>query len=298
MLVAVLAALGSAVGFAASTSLQHQAAGSVPPASSARAVQLLAHLATSPRWLLGQLAATISFVLHAVALHAGPLAVVQPIVVSGIVFAVPMRAALNRRTPMAHELVGVSLTAVGLGVFVIAARPTLTGDGADDLSGAVLTAADLVVAAACVFLASRTAAPRRRGFWLGVAAGTLFGLVAGLLKLSLLAASGGGIWAMSASWSTAALMVTGAFAITTNLRAYQAAELSASMPALNIIDVLVALGFGFAVFGEIPAHGPAALIAEVMALGCISIGLRNLARQADAAYATHPHGRRPTSWCG
>ena len=64
-------------------------------------------------WLLGQLFATLAFVLHAVALHFGPLAIVQPIVVSGIVWAVPARAALSRRLPTSQEVVAVSVTAAG-----------------------------------------------------------------------------------------------------------------------------------------------------------------------------------------
>ncbi len=35
-----------------------------------------------------------------------------------------------------------------------------------------------------------------------------------------------------------------------NQLAYQAARLSVTMPVLNMVDVLVAIGFGSAVFGE------------------------------------------------
>ena len=49
---------------------------------------LLSYLMRQPLWLLGQFLAVCAFALHASALNAGPIAVVQPIVVSGIVWAV------------------------------------------------------------------------------------------------------------------------------------------------------------------------------------------------------------------
>src|SRR4051794_19359456 len=97
MMVAVVAALGSALGFAVSSSLQHQAAGAVPTFEPGKPLRFLWHLSLQPLWLVGQGLAACSFPLHAYALHVGALAVVQPIVVSGMVFAVPLRAAMNHR---------------------------------------------------------------------------------------------------------------------------------------------------------------------------------------------------------
>ena len=85
---------------------------------------LLGYLVRRPPWLVGQFLATCAFALHASALHAGPIAVVQPIVVSGIVWAVPARAAISRQLPSLTELRAVMITAVGLAVFLVASDPT------------------------------------------------------------------------------------------------------------------------------------------------------------------------------
>ncbi len=95
---AVTLALMSAATFAISSSVQHQAAEKAP-ASAVSVFALLGYLVRRPLWLVGQVLATCAFALHASALHAGPIAVVQPIVVSGIVWAVPARAAISRRLP-------------------------------------------------------------------------------------------------------------------------------------------------------------------------------------------------------
>lgn len=287
MFVAVLAALGSSLGFAISSSLQHQAAGVVPTFEAGRPHRFLGHLFLQPLWLVGQVLAACSFVLHAWALHLGALAVVQPIVVSGMVFAVPLRAAMNHRAPSGREVRAVTLTAAGLAVFLVACNPTV-GDG-DVRQGivALITGAGILVAAACTFVASRTHVPRHKAFFMGVAAGALFGVVAGLVKLSIGEFSDDGLSGMATSWATWTLIFLGAWGVSTNLRAYQIADLSASLPALSIVNVGVALVMGLAAFHEIPAHTPVALIFQALALATIIVGLRTLAQLTDIAEHEH-----------
>src|ERR1700712_3118600 len=86
----------SAVAFACSTSLQHQAAQRAPRAVGG-SLQLVRHLFRQPRWLLGQVLSLTGLLLHSVALSLGSIAMVQPIVISGVVLAVPVRSALSRR---------------------------------------------------------------------------------------------------------------------------------------------------------------------------------------------------------
>ncbi|MEZ5094976.1 MAG: hypothetical protein R2731_01885 [Nocardioides sp.] len=73
--------------------------------------------------------------------------------------------------------------------------------------------------------------------------------------------------------------------MTTNQLAYNAARLSASMPVLNIVDVLVALGFGYLVFQEVPRHTPVPLLVEIVSMVAIAVGLWRLARFEEAHLA-------------
>ena len=260
-------------------------------------VALLGYLVRRPLWLLGQFLATCAFALHASALHAGPIAVVQPIVVSGIVWAVPARAAISRRMPSVTELRAVMITAVGLAVFLVASDPTVgtrrrPGRGHDRARRGRGWRSP---SAANVAAARVAGDPRRKAFFLGVVGGVLFGLVAGFLKLSLQELNDGGLDAMLIAWPTYALLLAGAGGVLTNQRAYRTAGLSASMPALNIVNGLTSLVFGFTVFSEVPRHSPLFLLIEAGALGCMAVGLWMLIRFEEAHQHERSSRRRPTT---
>lgn len=278
---AVTLALLSAATFAISTSVQHQAAEKAPE-SAQSVVALLGYLVRRPLWLLGQFLATCAFALHASALHAGPIAVVQPIVVSGIVWAVPARAAISQRMPSVTELRAVLVTAAGLAVFLVASDPTAGEDASLGAGTIALIGLGVLVAVAAEVAASRVSEPRRKAFFLGVVGGVLFGLVAGFLKLTLQELNDGGLGAMLLAWPTYGVLLAGAGGVLTNQRAYRTAGLSASMPALNIVNGLTSLVIGFTVFSEVPRHTPLFLLIEAGALACMAAGLWMLIRFEEA----------------
>ncbi len=285
-MLAVTLALLSAATFAVSSSVQHQAAENAPESG---IVALLGYLVRRPPWLLGQLLATCAFVLHAGALHSGPIAVVQPIVVSGIVWAVPVRAAISRRAPSLAELRAVAITAAGLAVFLVASDPTAGEDASLGWQTVGLTLTLVVVALAANVAAAKVRGnPRRAAFLLGAVGGVLFGLVAGFLKLSLQELDAGGLPALLTAWPTYAVLVAGAGGVLTNQRAYRTAGLSASMPALNIVNGMTSLAFGFIIFSEVPRHSPLFLVIEAAALACVGVGLWMLIAMEEA------RGRHPT----
>ncbi|CAN5569159.1 DMT family transporter [soil metagenome] len=281
-MLAVTLALLSAATFAISSSVQHQAAEKAPD-SAETVFALLGYLIRRPLWLLGQLLATCAFAFHASALHAGPIAVVQPIVVSGIVWAVPARAAIARRMPSRIELRAVLIAAAGLAVFLVASDPTVGSPAGLGAGTVTLGVVGVLVALAANVVAGRIQDdPRRKAFLLGVVGGVLFGLVAGFLKIALQELNDGGLDAMLRAWPTYALFVAGFGGVLTNQRAYRTAGLSASMPALNVVNGLTSLMIGFTIFSEVPRHSPLFLLIEVGALGCMAVGLWMLIRFEEA----------------
>lgn len=279
-LLAVILALSSAMAAAVSTSVQHHAAENAPR-SVRGMVALLLHLMQRPWWLVGQALGLVTVAFHAAALHYGPLALVQPIVISGIVMAVPVRAAISRRFPPRQELAAVTLTALGLAAFLVASDPAESQVTAREDLQIWLTAAVALIAVVVILAARRVQSGLTRAFLLGAGAGFLFGLVAVTLKVSVHALATGGLTGMASSWATWVLVVVGLGGVATNQLAYNSARLSASMPVLNIVDVLVALGFGYIVFKEVPRHTPVALVVEVIAMLAIGVGLWRLASFED-----------------
>jgi hypothetical protein len=268
-------------------------------------VQMLRRLVTTPTWVAGVLVGFLSLLLHALALDLGSIAVVQPLMVAGVVLAVPVRAALDRRRPSSKELVSVTVAASGLAAFVVVAEPRPGTIQVAEGTIAVLVLAGLAAAGAIVVVGGiATSVDGReqqsqsvsqsvaqsvsqsvsqpiswsRAVCLGVGSGVLFGITAGMLKLIARDVGAGGLLALASGWHLWGLIGAGALGLALNQYAYQAAPLSASLPVVNVVDVVVALAFGWVVFGEVPAHGAMSLLVQAGALVCVAGGLWGIAR--------------------
>jgi hypothetical protein len=275
VIAAMAVAFASTCGFALSTSLQHRTAGQAPD-SVRHSFGVLRFVATQPPWLLGITIGAVAFVLHAAALKLGAIAVVQPIMIAGVVLAVPVRTALDRSLPSRRELGSVLVTAVGLATFLVVANPVPSADPPDRHAAFLGTLLCLGTAAAVSALSVRATHPRSRAMLLGISAGVLFGLVAALLKL-VVGDLDDGPAALLTSWPLWALAGAGVCGMAINQRAYQIAPLSMSMPVLNVVDVIVAIGLGAWAFGEPPASGPVELAVQAAALATMAVGLHQIA---------------------
>ena len=93
---AVLLALGAALGYAAASVLQQREAEADTGSDQGGAVgggfRLVLRLARRPIWLAGLGADGVGYVFQALALGVGELLVVQPVLTSGILFALPAGA--------------------------------------------------------------------------------------------------------------------------------------------------------------------------------------------------------------
>jgi len=292
MMSAPLIAMTAACGFAVSTSLQHRAASRVP--QTAGALGLLRRLVSTPMWLLGSTLGLMAFSLHALALHLGALALVQPLMLCGVVLAVPVRAGLERRAPHREEFLAVATTVLGLAGFLAATR--LTQGQAEPSPGRALVACGVVL---LVFLALTGLAASDRGSasrpaLLGAASGVVFGAMAGLIKFVAYDVQVHGPWSALATWRPWVLVVAGLAAVTTNQRAFHAGRLAASMPILNVVNVLVAMLFGWFVFAESPVQGPVQLAVQIGSAVLVTVGLAWVAR-LEPADATEQTPVRPGS---
>jgi hypothetical protein len=106
----------------------------------------------------------------------------------------------------------------------------------------------------------------------------MFGLVAVLLKATLVVREQDGWTGALTSWPVYALVLVGLSGVAINQLAYRTARLSASMPVLNVVDGTIAIAFGYFVFHEVPRHDPVALTVEIATLPALFAGLWILAR--------------------
>lgn len=276
---AVLMGLTSAAGFAVSNALQHRAAGSVPREVDS-AVRVLALVARKPAWLMAMAVSFAAVTLHGSALRYGSVSMVQPLMVVGVVMAVLVRAALDLAVPTWLELRAVLITMGGLAVLLACSAPgPSAGPPAYRVIGLLVVVGLTIAVFVLNFLSRVTDGPAAQAIALSITSGLMFGLTAGLLKLlGLVLPSGDPARVVPV---VAGLVFAGALGIAMNQRAYQIAPLSLAMPLINLVDVLVAVTIGVLVFHELPAHTPVLLGLQAVAVACLGLGLRQVARLAD-----------------
>jgi drug/metabolite transporter (DMT)-like permease len=281
-------ALGLAAALAAATSnaMQHRVAGSVP-ASVDKPIAVLGVLLRKPVWLLATGISFSGLLLHGSALRLGSIALVQPIILVGVVLAIPMRAALELKTPTWKEVRAVLVTMTGLGAFLACVDPSPSSSHVSVVPGVVMVLGGLAAAAWVVLgKPDRRGSPRTQAAVLAVVAGVMFGLTAGLLKAVGGSVTSGSALTMAAP--LAALVATGLLGTAMNQRAYQLAPLSTSMPLVNVVDVVVAVAFGALVFHEAPTHTPGLLVVQGAALVCLAFGLHLIARLGSSTDSAQP----------
>ena len=88
-MVTILFALAAAFSNALNMVTQHMASISDPAHS--KGWRLVRYLASNPLWLFGWVALAGSFIFQALALHDGQMSVVQPLLVTELVFALVLR---------------------------------------------------------------------------------------------------------------------------------------------------------------------------------------------------------------
>ncbi len=246
MLLAILCALLSSLLYAMASVLQHRAAVAQPQTHSMR-LGLLARLITKPLWLAGIGADGLGYVFQFVALGHGSLILVQPLLVSGLLFALPLAAWLAKTRLTAQDWAGAAAVVVGLSTFLLMASPDR--GHADVSRGAWLVVLGVgAVVVGGLVVAARGGPSRRRAAMLAAAAGIIYGLTAALTK-SVAHLLGLGI-AHLLSWELVALIGAGSLGMLLAQSAFQAGPLDASLPVLTVTDPIVSIAIGAFAFGE------------------------------------------------
>lgn len=269
------AALAAAV-FAAIGIVVRQRATMDVPADQGVSTVMVSTLLRRPLWWAGTAAAVTGYGFQAVALAYGSLLLVAPLLVSALLFALPLSARLARRRVTRAEWGWAVLLTMALGVFVALAR-TKPGDYDGAILPAVLVAVlSLVFVAGCLVVAVRFS-DWRRAILLAVGVGVLFGVVAVLTKLVMHILTEGSLSRLLSSPLLYVLIVVAAIATVLQQSAFHAGSLRASVPAMLVLEPVVAVLLGEVLLGEhLAVSTPAALVLAVtvgaMAAATIALG--------------------------
>jgi drug/metabolite transporter (DMT)-like permease len=288
VVIAILAALGAGGGFAAGGVLQQRVAGTRPERD-ALSFRLLVDLAHEPQWLLGIGVALVAYVLEALALSFGPLVLVQPLIVSELLFALPISVRWRGMKMGSREWLGSSAIAAGLAVGLASAAPRAGRAGAPVAEWIVALGAAGGLTALVVASGRRTRGPARSSLY-AIGAGIVIGTQASLLKATIPPFEHG-VFSALESWELWATLVTAVLGLLLLQSAYESGPLAMAMPALDAIEPAIAIVLGMLLFHEsirtgIALIGVGAGVAALL-LGVILLDTSPVIRCLQKAQRTH-----------
>lgn len=298
--------LAAALSFALSGTLKHVSAGHVPDAQTLRPRVMPTFIratVTHRLWLLGIICDVVGLGLQVVALHLGELAVVQPLLISGLLFTLILRARFERRRISVREFIwAVALTAALAGFLMLASngRPLAHHESVDRLPAVIAGLIGAALTAACIELGRRQ---RRRGLssaLLGLAVGIVYAGSAAMLKAvtDIAVRSSFGV---VLSWQLYAFVVLGAAGLLLSQLAFQAGPIATSLPTTAAIDPLLSIVVGVSVYDEHIRRGPgggAILVALLLLLGVAIVQLARPPRNVPPIASRAAGIRRPNSASG
>jgi len=279
--IAVPAAVLSAASFGLASAMQQRATKRVPT-SVALDPRIFVRLIRQPTWVLGVGTVAVGFGLQVVALAYGPLVLVQPLLVTGILFGTVFSAMLARRPLDGQILVGATACVVGLAALLTLSRPHDTGGAlaeAGHLAPLAIALAVIIVGCLVVAIGAQFSGAAHVTA-LAVATGVLYGVTAGMVKVITGQMRVGGLPEMLTHPALWAICVLGPIGFLLSQNTFQQGVLIA--PALAIITIVDPLvGFAIGVFWlgeEVTTTVP--VLAGVAAAGLIvTIGILLLARR-------------------
>jgi drug/metabolite transporter (DMT)-like permease len=265
VVLALVAALCAALGI-----VIRQRATQEVPAEQAMSTAIVATLSRNPLWWAGTLTAVAGYVCQALALSKGSLLLVQPLLVTSLLFALPISAALSHRRIARSEWGWALLLTLGLAVFVVVGQPREGHYRPPVPAWALVVTMFVPLVVVCVALAAR-AAGRRRAVLLAVAVAVLFATVAVLTKISMHRLTVGGLKALLIIPAPYLVLVLAVGATVLQQSAFHAGELQTSVPTMLVLEPLVAVLLGVVVLGEhLAVTGAAAGVLPVAVVAMVA----------------------------
>jgi hypothetical protein len=242
--------------------------------------RILLDLVRQPLWLIAILTNIAGFALQVIALSQGSLAVVQPLLVFDLVFAVLIARSIGfdagtlppgtkRWDPVL--LGGVGAATAGVAGFLAIGRPSAghTDVGLDVL--APLAIGLVVVVGGCLVVAARN--QNLRPLALALACGVNYGVAAFAVKL-VTSEFGSGPSHVFTNWPIYVLAVVGPVGFILNQDAFQEGKFLAPVQSIiTTADPIISIGLSILWLGVVLRSSPAAIFGEVASLLLMTVGI-------------------------
>ncbi|MCU1684480.1 MAG: hypothetical protein JWQ81_5219 [Amycolatopsis sp.] len=232
-------------------------------------------------WLVGMAATILGLVMQLIALAYAPLLLVQPLLITSLMFAGVLSARLDRRRVDRVMTAGALTCVAGLSAFLVLARPSGNADVLT--SGSKLLPLGITLAALTLLglglSTVDTASVRVLG--LALATGVLYGLTAGLMKV-VAGQARGGILEPFRHWTLYVVCVIGPLGFLLSQNTFQQGRfLTPALAVITALDPLVGVAIGLSWMGETANDSPLALAGEAVAGIVVIVGIVLLANRAS-----------------
>jgi len=274
---AYLFALGAGLCYAIASVFQHQVAVAAPSHLSLRP-RLILDLVRHKVWLFGIALDLGAYFLEAAALANGSIVLVQTLLVSGLLFALPLSAIGREHRPRRDDWLAALAVAAGIAVFLSVGDPSEGHTHATTLDWVIafVSCGSIIVT---MVIVTRHARPHYRALGLAVATGASYALTAALTKQVVNIIGQHGVDGLFVRWPVYGLAVFSVIGLILNQSAFNAGHLAASLPALAVTNPILSSILGVALFEEsLAAHGVLQYSISALAVIVMLAGVVRLAR--------------------
>jgi drug/metabolite transporter (DMT)-like permease len=264
------------------------------PLSEVLTWRLLLDLMHRRLWWAGIASMVVGQVLAGLALQLATVAVVEPLLSTGLLFALAFSAALNRNRIRWQEVVGALLLSASLAAFIAVGDPR--SSPAPDTSRIAIVAALGSVVGVVVAL---VAIARRRGLvveslMLSTAAGLMYGLQDAATRAALVVLDHHGVVAMFLNLWIYIVVGSAVFAILLSQSAFKAARLDYSLPPIAAAEPIAGIVLGISLLGDVISVSVIGIVVECLCLVAMVAGVALIGRSpnlaGDARERTHSPG--------
>jgi drug/metabolite transporter (DMT)-like permease len=227
-------------------------------------------LLTNGVWLFGLVAQILGVVLQAAALDRGRVAIIQPLLVTTIIWALPLGYFLTNQTVTRRHGLGAAIVVVGLAVFASVGDPAA---GVDNAPTSDWVSAYLVIAAVCcgILLFGRRGGPSAKAGVYGAVAGCLYGVSAVLMKPVVERLHSDGFDQVLANWQLWVMAVTGIAGFYMQQVSLSVGRLATSVATVSVANPVVSVFLGALVLQETLDKTPT--WHAVVAIGGLAVAL-------------------------
>jgi drug/metabolite transporter (DMT)-like permease len=302
--VAVPAAVVGAASFGLASAVQQRATKQVPTTGTLNP-RLLLELIHRPVWVLGVVTVIVGLSLQLVALAFGPLVLVQPLLVTGVLFGAVFSALLAHRRVDRLVVLGSLGCVAGLSAFLVLARPTGATTQRAENAWALLP---LAIALGVIVLGCLAVAARFSGAVhvaaLAAATGVLYGLTAGLMKVVTGQFRAGGFVEPFQHPVLYVVCAVGPMGFLLSQNTFQQGTLIApALAIITIVDPLVGVAIGVSWLGEQMNNSPAVLTGQAISVAVLISSVALLAYRGTQIRQENEQGTRwetgsprPATW--